>query len=435
MTLRKAILLLMAVTAGTVARAQQGQTTMTVDKLFQLIESNSKTLQVKKTSVEFAEKSIEAAKSSRLPDIGVKASVSYNGDVLVSDRDFSDMEGFSAPHLGNSFALEAQQVVYAGGAVSAAIRMAELGKKQAEAGLTLTRQQQRFMALGQFLDLYKLSKRKQVYEENIATTKKLIENIEQKHQQGMALRNDITRYELQMESLRLGLRKLEDQQVILNHQLCNQLGLASTTIVPVVETELSNQGGNEAQWQQTAVESSPLMEQSRLDIQMADQELKMARSEMLPKVAVFAADMLNGPFVYDLPPKDINVNNWYVGIGIQYSLSSLFKSNKKVQRARLRTRQSNEQERATAESLNNDMQQVWTLYQQSYVELDTQKKSVKLARQNYEVVNERYLSQLALVTDMLDASNTLLNAELNEVDARINIIYAYYRMKFISGTL
>ena len=115
--------------------------------------------------------------------------------------------------------------------------------------------------------------------------------------------------------------------------------------------------------------------------------------------------------------------------------SKLFKSNKKVQRARLRTRQSNEQERATAESLNNDMQQVWTLYQQSYVELDTQKKSVKLARQNYEVVNERYLSQLALVTDMLDASNTLLNAELNEVDARINIIYAYYRMKFISGTL
>ena len=69
------------------------------------------------------------------------------------------------------------------------------------------------------------------------------------------------------------------------------------------------------------------------------------------------------------------------------------------------------------------------------MELQTQQKSVELAGQNYQVVNERYLSQLALVTDMVDASNMKLNAELNEVDARIGILFAYYRMKYVSGTL
>ena len=86
---------------------------MTVDELFQLIESNSKTLQVQKTSVEFAQKGIEAARAGRLPELGMQASVSYNGNVLVSDRDFSNMTSYSAPHLGTAFALEAQQVVYA----------------------------------------------------------------------------------------------------------------------------------------------------------------------------------------------------------------------------------------------------------------------------------------------------------------------------------
>ena len=75
------------------------------------------------------------------------------------------------------------------------------------------------------------------------------------------------------------------------------------------------------------------------------------------------------------------------------------------------------------------------LYLQSYTELETQQKSVELARQNYQVVNNRYLNQLALITDMIDATNMKLDAELGEVDARINIAYAYYKMKYIAGQL
>ena len=88
-----------------------------------------------------------------------------------------------------------------------------------------------------------------------------------------------------------------------------------------------------------------------------------------------------------------------------------------------------------AEQVNNAVQSAYTLYRQSFAEFDTQRKSVSLARQKYQVVSDRYLAQLALITDMLDASNIRLQAELQEVDARINIVYAYYKMKFIAGTL
>ena len=409
---------------------------MTVDDLFQLVESNSKTLQETKISVEFAQKGIEAARAQRLPDVNATLSASYNGNVVVMDRDFTNAHGYSSPHFGNSFALQAQQVVYAGGAIDAGIRMAELQRDMAVAGQRQSSNAQRFIALGQYLDLYKIQNRMQVMEQNIVLTRRLINDIHAKQEQGMALKNDVTRYELQMENLRLSLRKLQDQQVVLNHQLCNTLGLTDVTILPdttIVEQALGND--NETVWQRIAFTSSPQMEQSELSTKMAEQQLKLAKSELLPKVAVVAADNFSGPFIYDIPPIDKNINYWYVGVGVKYPISSLFKQNKKVQQARIDIRRSQEHQRVTAETLDNQVQQAYTLYRQSYADLDTQRKSVELARQNYQVVSNRYLNQLALITDMLDASNIRLNAELQEVDARINIVYAYYKMKFISGTL
>ena len=426
---------MLVVAAVTVAKAQS-ERRMTVDDLFQLVESNSKTLQETKISVEFAQKGIEVARSQRLPDVNATLSASYNGNVVVMDRDFTNANGFSSPHFGNSFALEAQQAVYAGGAIDAGIRMAELQRDLAQSGHRMTSESQRFVALGQYLDLYKIQNRMQVMEQNIRLTQRLIDDIQARHAQGMALKNDVTRYELQMETLRLDLRRLQDQRAMLNHRLCNTIGLQDVVIIPdtaIMKAALSNE--TLSHWYQTALASSPRIQQSQLSTQMAEQQLRLAKSEMLPKVALEAADNFSGPFTYDIPPLDKNINYWYVGVGVKYPISSLFKKNKKVEQSRIGIRQSQEQQRVVAESLDNQIHEAWTLYQQSYADLDTQRKSVQLARQNYAVVNERYLCQMALITDMLDASNIRLNAELQEVDARINIIYAYYKMKYIAGTL
>ena len=75
------------------------------------------------------------------------------------------------------------------------------------------------------------------------------------------------------------------------------------------------------------------------------------------------------------------------------------------------------------------------MHQQAYVELRTQQKSVELANQNFQVVQNRYANQLALITDMIDASNVKLNAELQEVNAQINIAYTYYNVKYVTGKI
>ncbi len=424
-------------TAMTSVSFAQNARPMDISQLFELIEQNNTTLSVKKTGIEVAREGVKSAKSQRLPDINASLSASYNGNALLMDRDFTNVQNLTTPHFGNAFTLDAQQVIYAGGAVSAGIKMAEIGAEQATVGTELSRQGQRFLALSQYLDLQKIANREKVLRSNIELTQQLIDNINEKHAQGVALKNDVTRYELQLQTLKLNLTKLDNTRSILNHQLCNTLGIpVSERIEPTEDTTEKTFGREgEEQWQKDATSVSPQLKMAQLNEEMSRQQEKLAKSELLPKIAVVASNNFNGPITFELPPIDKNLNIWYVGVGVKYSLSSLYKSNKKLSQARIATRQAQEQKTLAQEELNNNVQAAYTDYLQSYVELETQKKNVELANENYNVINDRYLNQLALITDMVDAANMKLDAELSEVDARINIAYQYYKVKFVAGKL
>ncbi len=431
--------LIMAVALATVGIQvfhAQNSRPLDIQGLFTLIDTNNSSVRVSKTGIEAARHDVEAAKSQRLPDINAQLSASFIGNALLTDRDFSEVHGLHSPHFGNQFIVDASQTIYSGGALTAGIKMSELGLEKAGIASDLTIQQQRFLALSQYLDLEKIANREQVVKSNIELTKKIISDIEARHRQGVALKNDITRYELQMQTLQLELTKLRNQRAIVNHQLCVSLGIAtSDSIVPtehVADKTFARDA--HAQWQSAAM-SSPTLRMASVDEQMAGQKEKLAKSELLPKVAVVAQNNFNGPITFELPPVNKNLNIWYVGVGVSYPVSSLFKSNKKLRAAKVAVREAQERRTVAQELVSNQMQAAWTNYQQSYVELQTQQKSVELARQNFEVVNDRYINQLALVTDMIDASNMRLDAELAEVDARINIAYAYYKMKYIAGEL
>ena len=415
----------------------QNEHRMTIGDMFGLIDQHNRTIRAGKTAVSAADEGVRAARSQRLPDVGAQVSASYIGNAVLTDRDFTHVHGLHSPHFGNQLVVDARQTVYAGGAIDAGIRLAQLGADQARAELALNLQNQRFIALGQYLDLMKTANRERVVESNISLTQKLIDNITEKQQQGVALKNDITRYELQMERLRLSLTQLHNSRRILNHQLCNTLGLPVDYAIEPADDACSALYGKdgEAYWQTAAVAASPKLVMAGVGEQMARQQERIAKSELLPKVALVAQNNFNGPITFELPPVDKNLNVWYVGVGVKYSLSSLFKTPKSVRRAEAQLRQTQEAHAVTNENVNNQVHQAYTMHQQAYVELRTQQKSVELANQNFQVVQNRYANQLALITDMIDASNVKLNAELQEVNAQINIAYTYYNVKYVTGKI
>jgi len=417
-------------------QAQETRRTVTVEDLFSLLEDGNAALQVQKSGVEVAERSLVEAKGGRLPEVTLSASATYNGDVVMMDRDFSDAVTFPSPHFGNSFALSAEQVVYAGGTVSNAVNMARTQLERQGLVEEQVRQQQRFLALGKCLELLKIDNDISVYEKNLELCRALIADAKALLAEGMALHNDVVRYELQQETISLGLQKLKDSREMLNHQLCNALGISDEDLVPDPSmAEMSASDEPQSAWQDRARDSSLSLRLSGLDVETANLDMAMAKGRRLPSFSVFAADNLSGPFTYDVPPIDNNFNVWYVGVSMRYPISTLFKGGRSVRKAEAKLMQSQNSVSATAKSVDDSMNEAYVLYRQAFVELRTREKSVELATANYGVVNERYLNQLALVTDMVDAANMKLEAELEEVNAKVNIAYAYYKMKYIAGEI
>ncbi len=408
-----------------------------INEIFRLADENSQSIRTYKTGKEAADEALKAAKSERLPDIGASLSFSYLGDGYLWDRDFTNGQNIPMPHFGNNFALEAQQVIYAGGAINSGIALAELGQKMSELDWQKNRQEIRFLLTGYYLDLYKLNNQMQVLQKNLDLTEQVIHNMEARRTQGTALRNDITRYELQKETLKLQLAKVQDACKIMNHQLVTTLHLpAGTEIIPdstLLEEEVKALAEND--WQQLATQSNVGLQQAHLAVKMNEQKAKLERSELLPKIALVAGEHLDGPITIEVPVLNNNFNYWYVGVGVKYNLSSLFKNNKKVRQAKLNIRKSQEEYTLAQEQVENGVQANYVNFLTSFTDLRTQKKSVELANQNYNVTSNRYKNDLALLTDMLDASNMKLSADLGLVNARINVIYSYYKMKYITHTL
>lgn len=254
--------------------------------------------------------------------------------------------------------------------------MAEHEGHMSEAVISKSRQGLRLMAAGEYLDLFRTDNSIKVYKENIALTTKLIEEINARREQGLALAADVTRYELRLEMLKLDLVRLQNTREIMNYRLINSLGLPEGTVISSILGDDEDMRDRSRQnWQEIAADASPEMKVSGIKADMALTRQKLVRSERLPKIAVVAYENFNGPITFEIPPIDKNLNIWYVGLGIRYNFSSLYKSGHKLKQAAIEVRQAEQAKNVTEENLRNDVQKAYADYMQSYVELETSEKA------------------------------------------------------------
>lgn len=410
---------------------------MSIQEMFDLAEANSRSIRTYDLAEKEAEQAVQIAKNALLPSVDVSLSASYLGDGWIADRDFSNGANAPMPHFGNNFAIEASQVIYAGGAISNSIAVAKLRKQLARLDKVRNREDIRFLLVGNYLELFKLQNQAAVYRKNIEQTVRLLADVKARQKEGLALKNDITRHELQLKTLEQALLQINNGITIANNELVTVLGMPLETSIRVDTCLLISLPviSNEVDWQVTALESSPLLQQAKLGIEESIHNEKIVNAERLPSVALIAGDHLDGPITIEVPPINKNFNYWYVGIGIKYNLASLYKTGSKSRLARYSYQKAVENELLLRDNIQTLVKASHVRFAEAFAMYDTQKKSLELAEQNYDVINNRYLNDLALITDMLDAGNSKLSAELQVVNARINILFNYYKLKKATGTL
>lgn len=341
------------------------------------------------------------------------------------------------PHFGNSLILKATQVIYAGGRIKNNINLKRLEKDSSVQDEILNRQDLRFLLAGYYLEISKLSNQKYVYENNISQTKLLVKDMQAAYKQGTALKSDITRYELQLQNLELGLTSVKNRINVISYKLASTIGLdpqikIATDTASLLRLPIENK--SQELWLNNK-EEIPMMKKADLNIKMSENKIKSIKGEYLPDIKFAITGEMTGPIMVEVPPLDINFAYWFAGIEISYNLDVLFKGKKKMRHARINRQKMIVEKEYAEEELENSVHEACIGLDEAYTRMQTRLKSVQLAHENYNIVRQRYLNGLSLITDMLDAGNTQLDTELQLANDRINIIYQYLLLKKITGTL
>ncbi len=410
---------------------------MSIDDLFMRVEQHNIDVKIARQSVNISNEQKKSAVAKQLPDINFSATVNYLGDATLLDRNFSNATRSSMPHLGNAIALSLYQPIYAGGEISAGIEKANNQRHIADNELERVSDKMKMEILGCYLDLFKHRNLLTVYDENIELTQQLLSEMRARSAQGLALANDVTRYELNLSNLKYDRLTVADGIEHLNNNLLIFLSLdENTNIIPQLQFNEMNEGSSSSTvWMERALQHSPELKRIDLNYALSQTESKLIKSRRLPKIGLTVGDNLDGPITNKTPVLDKNLNRWWAGVQLSLNLSSLYKDQGSLKASKLESFQLLDQRKSQTEEISRRIDQLYKYYTEANEQAKTQELNVQLATENYRIVERRYSNDLSLLTDMLDASAQKLDAEVRLVNARTNVIYYYYQLKYISGTL
>jgi outer membrane protein len=438
-TNKKKTLTVLIILGSTFLHAQDslGNRSLTMDAAFDLALTNSKQLMIGKRSADRATQTTEIARLDRLPAISAGLDYGYLSNADIWNPSLSKHTTGYLPHPLTSLSVAASMLVFNGDRVNNSIRLARLDQQVALLAFEQEQLDIKFLVAAKYLDICRLLNQREIYLNNARLARRRLQDILAMRRQGMVTLNDELRTRLSISDYELTSRKIADAIIRLNNELNMVLGLPdSTRLIPdstILQQALHPENLDELL--ASASRNNHELKIAALQSQAAAVNVKIIRAERLPQISFFASSDLQRPFTYTMPAVDIYYNIWQAGLSVRYDLSSVYRSPRKIKGGMLdldiaRTKDSLQRQEVEVAVKNSFSQ-----YQESRDELGTAQQDLSSAEENYRIVTKKYLNQLALLTDMLDAANTKIEAEIKVTDAGIDIVYNYYQLLKSTGRL
>jgi len=411
---------------------------MTLPQAFQLALNNSVQLKVFQTEATLAQQQIEIAKLGRLPGISTNLDYGYISNAQIWTPSLSQHEVGAIPHHYTQFVTEAAEEIFKGGEINNEIRKATLEEQIAVLALEKNTEDIKFLIAGQYLDIYRYINLREVYVNNAKLAESQLKNILTMERQGMVTENDVLRTKLTLSDLQLTIRNTDNNIAILNSQMDIILGLpANSRLIP--DTTLLNRATTSSDvnsFIETGDQENHELKISGTKVRVAETNLKLLGSDRYPSLSLYAGSALQRPFLYNIPSIDVYYNIWQAGITIHYNISSIYQSPRKIKAGRIELEESKENDLLAHQNEETDVRVRYIQFMQAEDELSTSRSDLKSAEENYRIVEKKYYNQLALLTDLIDATNTKIDAETKVTNAEINKVYAYFLLlKASSGSI
>ncbi len=409
---------------------------MTAEEVAQLAVQNHQQLKVSAQNINIARQNTEVVKLQKLPTITASTSQFYLGNAVAIDKDFSNTTTIQMPHYGSSYAVQATQLIFKGGLVNKSIELAGLREQLSELDLEKNKQDVKFLVISNYLDVYKIVNQQEVFRNNKKLAQERLKNVQKFYQQGMVTRNEVIRGELAIKNLDQGILTLVNNRKILNYNLSIALGLPEDTqIVPVENLENKEAGIGMDYYMTLAHDSNPVMKSAKTNIEVADKNIDIIKTDKMPTIAGFGGYSLQKPITTRNPVLDMYSGGWQTGVSLTYNIDNLYKTKERVKLGELQKNQAYDAMTLTQQNIDMAVNAAYVKYQESIQQADILNEAKKLAEENYKITEAKYLNQLAVQAEMIDAQNQKLQSELDFANAEINVLYQYYNLLKTTGTL
>ncbi len=424
---------------ATINSVGQSTRTLSLDEAIELSLQNSKQLKYNQAKIEEAHAVLKQSRVSMLPDVSASGSYLRMHNPNVNLKLENPQTKGQVSSLSN---IKINQVAYAMGTASLpifggfglryGIQSSKYLLEAAKLDSTNDREGLIQNAISAYSNLYKARIQIDLLNQNLKEAQQNVTNSVNLEKNGEIVRNDLLKVQLQQSNIELSILEAQKdlRMSIVNMNL--MLGLPEDTeLLPDTNwLQYSEDPRTIADWEQAAFDNRKDIKALQLREKSAAVNIKSIRSAYYPGIA------LTGNYVTAYIPNFLTITNGLgVGLGVKYNLSSLWKTESKVAQARAKQLQIHMNGTMLTDQVRIQINDAYQDYIVSLRKVDVYAKTVTQATENYTINQSKFSNKTATTTDLLNAELGQVQAKLNFVFAKADVVVAYKKLLQTAGLL
>ncbi|WP_033412534.1 TolC family protein [Segetibacter koreensis] len=435
------MLIAVLVTANSFTRLQidttVGSVQMSLSQVWDKAESYNKQIQMQQLHVQGSEEEIKDAKAERLPDISAEGEYARVSNMpLFENGIFKTPTQFPVLHNYYKVAGDAYLNVYNGKKTSTKISENEAKQQIAVEQKRLTTSEIKLRASSYYLDIQRSLVFKDLLLKHLAEQEKQLEQIRQLKKNGVVLKTDVLRAELQLSRQKLSLEQIDNDIAIARQKLDIIIGLPdSVNIIPSADSLDSFPLKNYEDYVADATTHSYQYKISEKETELRLLQLKEVKGNNLPKVGLFANYSYTYPEIQFYPYAPSLYGIGMYGVRATLPISSLYHNKHKEKAAEIEYKRQEIEHSNTQDDIRQQVKEAYLRYKEAVNRTNVAKANIQQATENLRIVSNTYFNQLSLLTDLLDADTQVLQTRFDYAAAKIAAQLQYYQLQKAIGNL
>jgi outer membrane protein TolC len=398
---------------------------------------NNKELQNSQKETEISIEKEKLIFNQKLPEIGFSSSYKRLTNLYqYEDGLFSAPTTYEPAKNVYEFNLDASVPVYLGGRLNA-----ESHKSKMETHLSelKTQYKQRIIKLDivtAFLHIYHLMEQQKLVQDKMKEDSLIIKQADAMRRNGASTKNEVLRTQLQLSNHRMMLSSLKNDIIIGEHQLQTILSLTDLTTLHIDPLSIQEYDNRvmQANDQTTGANNDELLI-ARSNYEIGKVDKKVVASNVLPQISLIGNYGLSNPNYKFYPPQPYFYRMGMIGVSLKYSISALYKNKAKTNVVNLAI----SQKQLEMEQTNEKVSHALFAARQKLLEADERiqisLEAIEQAKENYRMVKQKYIGNLSLITELIDADNAYLEAESALITNQIDKQLKQFQLQYILGNL